>query len=138
MRSPPNKIKINAGGGRRGRDHNWQSIVWSRWCRCMVVGFTITYALIAYHNLKVWVQIPLMAMCTILCDKVCHWQLRKVGGFLRSIHQYNWIIVESGDKHNNPYCRTIYFQINLLWKIAVVIYSFLIIQEPCQHPSRIT
>jgi hypothetical protein len=46
--------------GRRGRDR-------------MVVGFTTTYAISAYHHL--WVQI-LLRWCilnTTLCDKVCQW-----------------------------------------------------------------
>ena len=42
---------------------------------CMVVGFTTTYAISAYHHWKLCVEIPLMARCTRynICDKVCQW-----------------------------------------------------------------
>ena len=43
---------LTAFGVRRGRDH-------------MVVGFTTTYAISAYH------RISIRARCTTLCDKVC-------------------------------------------------------------------
>ena len=43
--------------GRRGRDR-------------MVVGFTTTYAISAYHH---WIRISIRARCTSLCDKVCQW-----------------------------------------------------------------
>jgi len=36
----------------------------------MVVGFTTTYAISAYHH---WVRISIRARCTSLCDKVCQW-----------------------------------------------------------------
>jgi len=36
----------------------------------MVVGFTTTYAISAYH---LWVWISIRARCTTLCDKVCQW-----------------------------------------------------------------
>jgi hypothetical protein len=80
--------------GRRGHDH-------------MIVRFTTTYAIGAYHH---W-----------CCDfesrsgrGVQHYvitfvsDLRKVGCFLRYLHQYNWpprynwIIDESGVKHQHP------------------------------------
>jgi hypothetical protein len=56
------------------------------WCRCgrdhMVVGFTTTYAISAYHH---WcckkVRISIRARCTTLCDLIS--DLRQVGGFLR-------------------------------------------------------
>jgi len=46
--------------GRRGRDR-------------MVVGFTTTYAIGAYHHWMLWVRIPLRrgALDTKLCDNVC-------------------------------------------------------------------
>jgi len=45
---------------RRGRDR-------------MVVGFTTTYAISAYHHWCLWVWISIRARCTPLCDKVCQW-----------------------------------------------------------------
>jgi hypothetical protein len=36
----------------------------------MVVGFTTTYAISAYHH---WIRISIRARCTSLCDKVCQW-----------------------------------------------------------------
>jgi len=38
----------------------------------MVVGFTTTYAISAYHH---WccVRISIRGRCTTLCDKVCQW-----------------------------------------------------------------
>jgi len=39
----------------------------------MVVEFTTTYAISAYHNLMSWVWISIRARCTTLCDKVCQW-----------------------------------------------------------------
>ena len=44
--------------GRRGRDR-------------MVVGFTTTYAISAYHHLCLWVRILFRTRCRTLCDKVC-------------------------------------------------------------------
>jgi hypothetical protein len=46
--------------GRHGRD-------------CMVVWFTTTYAISAYHHWMclLWVRISIRARCTTLCDKVC-------------------------------------------------------------------
>jgi len=57
--------------GRRGRDR-------------MVVGFTTTYAISAYHYwvLMLWVRISIRARYTTLCDKFVS-DLRQVGGFLR-------------------------------------------------------
>jgi hypothetical protein len=45
--------------GRRGRDP-------------MVVGFTTTYAISAYHH-WCWGRISIRSRCTTLCDKVCQW-----------------------------------------------------------------
>jgi len=39
----------------------------------MVVGFTTTYALSAYHHWCFWVRITIRARCTALCDQVCQW-----------------------------------------------------------------
>jgi hypothetical protein len=36
----------------------------------LVVGFTTTYAIGAYHH---WVWISLRARCATLCDKFCQW-----------------------------------------------------------------
>ena len=36
----------------------------------MIVGFLTTYAISAYHQLMLWVQISIRARCTALCDKV--------------------------------------------------------------------
>jgi hypothetical protein len=40
---------------------------------CMVVGFIITYAIIAYHHLTLWVRTPLRrgVLDTALYDQVC-------------------------------------------------------------------
>ena len=92
--------------GRRGRDR-------------MVVGFTTTYAISAYHY---W-------CCEFEARSgrgVQHYvikfvsDLRQVGGFLQSsgfLHQWNWPprciwnIVESGVKHNQTNKQTAYFNI---------------------------
>ena len=39
----------------------------------MLVGFTTTHAISAYHHLKVWVRISIRARCTTFCDKVSQW-----------------------------------------------------------------
>ena len=56
------------------------------WCRRghdrMVVGFTTTYAISAYHHLMLWIRISNRVRCTTLCDKVCQW-LATGEGFLR-------------------------------------------------------
>jgi hypothetical protein len=41
----------------------------------MVVGFTTTYAISAYHHwcLMLWVRISIRTRCTTLCCKVCQW-----------------------------------------------------------------
>jgi hypothetical protein len=54
--------------GRRGRDP-------------MVVEFTTTYAISAYHH-WCWGRISIRSRCTTLCDKVCQWLVS------RSV--YNW------------------------------------------------
>ena len=76
--------------GRPGRDH-------------MVVGFTITYAISAYHHwcceFESWsgrgVQHYVIKFVS---------DLRQVGGFLQVLRfpppRYNWNIVESGVKHH--------------------------------------
>ena len=46
--------------GRRGRDR-------------MVVGFTITYAIVVYHHWCCGFDSRPKARCTTLCDKVCQW-----------------------------------------------------------------
>ena len=38
----------------------------------MIVGFTTTFAISAYHQM-LWVRISIRARCTTLCDKVCRW-----------------------------------------------------------------
>ena len=40
----------------------------------MVVGFTTTYGISAYHHcMMLWKRISIRARHTTLCDKVCHW-----------------------------------------------------------------
>jgi len=39
----------------------------------MVVEFTTTYAISAYHHWCFWVRITIRARCTALCDQVCQW-----------------------------------------------------------------
>ena len=46
--------------GRSGRDR-------------MVVGFTTTCAISAYHHWCLWVRISIRVRCTTLCDIVCQW-----------------------------------------------------------------
>jgi len=55
----PNQASFHTGRGCCGRDH-------------MVVGFTTTYAISAYHH-WCWVPISIWARCTTLCDKVRQW-----------------------------------------------------------------
>ena len=72
----------------------------------MVVGFTTTHAISAYHHLRCefesysWRGV----LDTALCDKVCQW-LVAGWGFSPGTPwppRRNWNIVESGVKHNNP------------------------------------
>ena len=37
----------------------------------MVVGFTTTYTISTYHHYRCEFDLPLMARCTTVCDKVC-------------------------------------------------------------------
>ena len=39
----------------------------------MVVGFTTTYAISAYHHWCLWVRNSIRARCTTWCDEVCQW-----------------------------------------------------------------
>ena len=39
----------------------------------MLVGFSYTYAISAYHHLCCEFEISIRARCTTLCDKVCQW-----------------------------------------------------------------
>ena len=77
---------------------------------CMVVGFTITYVISAYHH---WCELELCIwhglLDTTLCDKVCQW-LATGRWFspgtlfpppIKLTERYNWNIVESGVKHQN-------------------------------------
>ena len=86
-------------GARRGRDR-------------MVVKFTTTYVITAYHHWccefgpRSWRGV----IDTTLCDKVCQWLAT---GFLHQLKwppRYNWNIVESGVKHHKP---SIFFEVKL-------------------------
>ena len=39
----------------------------------MIVGFTTTYAISAYHHWCLWVRNSIRTRCTTLCDEVCQW-----------------------------------------------------------------
>ena len=39
----------------------------------MVVGFTTTYAISAYHHWCLWVWNSIRTRCTTLCDEICQW-----------------------------------------------------------------
>ena len=70
---------------RRGRDR-------------MVVGFTTTYAIRAYHYLRCEFEFRSCIQCKIM------WSTLSVQIWLRLCTRYNimWNIVESGAKHHNP------------------------------------
>jgi len=81
--------------GRRGRER-------------MIVGFTTTYAISAYHHWCVRVRISIRARCTTLCDRVCQWLA--TGRWFSP----GWNIVESCVKHNEtiPILTFIHLQIS--------------------------
>ena len=109
----------------------------------MVVGFTTTCAISAYHHKRCefksqsWQGVH----DTTLCDKVCQWLAGGRWfsvGTLVFLHQknwpprYNWNIVESGVKHHNPNpnsftlfflpCTTTMYQTASLWDQVTVGY----------------
>jgi hypothetical protein len=76
------------------------------WSYTMVVGFTTTLAISAYHHLCYGFE-PYSwwgVLDTTLCDKVYQWLVAGLVVFSRYsgfIHQKSWNIVERGIKHHN-------------------------------------
>ena len=75
----------------------------------MVVGFTTTYAIHAYHHWSCEFEPRLwQGVLDTLCDKVCQWLATSqwfspVSSTKKTDrHDINWNIVESGIKHHKP------------------------------------
>ena len=95
-------------GGRRGRER-------------IVVGFTTTYAISAYHHWCCEFESRSRRGVQHYAIKFVR-DLRKVGGFLRVLRcppRYNWNIVESGFKHHNP-LRKIYHIYHEVYDCSII------------------
>jgi hypothetical protein len=84
----------------------------------MVVGFTTTCAISAYHHYSCEIEPCLWrgVLDTTLCDKVCQWLAtgRWFSPVLRfPPPRYNWNIVESGIKHHKHKPKHLYTEVNL-------------------------
>jgi hypothetical protein len=73
----------------------------------MVVGFTTTYTISAYHHCCEFESRSLRGVLDkTLCDKVCQWLAVVFSWYSGFLHQWNWPpryswnIVESGVKHH--------------------------------------
>jgi hypothetical protein len=103
------------GRGRHARDH-------------MVVGFTTTYAISAYHT-KVVSSNPVQdrwgVLDTALCDEVCQWlvtgqwfsPVSSTSKTDRKAQRYSWNIVESGVKRHTPVIGKLIYEITYTIKI---------------------
>ena len=89
----------------------------------MVVGFTITCAISAYHNYRCEFESAHDVPDTTLCDKICQWiatgQWFSPGTLVSSTNKTE--IVESGIKQHetNAYalvdCQKIFIRVIFLW-----------------------
>jgi hypothetical protein len=91
---------------------------------CMVVGFTTTYAISAYHHWRC--ELESCSWRGILDTTVCD----EVSDFLLVFQfppRYNWNIVKSGFKHHNPTPNSVMNDESHLYIISVTLCQFDII-----------